>query len=221
MGKTSTRGQKGANSRAGAGGQIWYEGGQTPLFKRTPKRGFKNFNRKELDVVNLARIHLWISQGRLDPTQPITMKNLFDSGLCPHIKHGVKLLGEGAEGFKIPIKIQVSYSSESARKAIEAAGGCVEHVWFNRVTLRAHLKPEKFDILPRSNGVPQPSLYWRYPHLAGPYSFKHKEDEAAFKERIVHQSPPVSMEDIRKRQIELGLQFGKSVPQEQQVQQQL
>lgn len=55
--------------------------------------------------------------------------------------------------------------SESAKAAVEAAGGSVEKVYFNRVTLRAHLKPEKFDILPRSNGIPPPKLWKRYPLL--------------------------------------------------------
>ena len=94
MGKTSTRGQKGANSRSGAGGQVWYEGGQTPLFKRTPKRGFKNVNHEELVTLNLHKLAEWIKAGRIDPNNVITMRDLFYAGLCSQIKQGVKLLGE-------------------------------------------------------------------------------------------------------------------------------
>jgi len=176
-GKTSGRGSKGAGQRSGSGGQVWYEGGQTPLYKRTPKFGFKNFNKERLNVVNLDRIMQFVESKRIDPTQPITMKILQDSGAIHRVKEGVKLLAFGKERVNIPLKFQLTYSSREAREIVTAAGGSVEHVWFGRVPLRAHLKPHKFAILPRSNGLPPPRLYWRYPHLAPPHAFKHKADE--------------------------------------------
>lgn len=166
-GKTSTRGHKGQGQRKGLRKRT-FEGGQTPLFRRTPKRGFVNSKRQELAELNLDRLVQWVEMGRLDSSSPITMKALRDSGCLRQIRYGVKLLGKGCNALarlKTPLHLEVSFSSEASREAVEAAGGTVKHVWFGRVPLRAHLKPEKFDILPHGNGVPPPKLRYRYPEI--------------------------------------------------------
>ena len=82
--------------RLSPGGSVspWYEGGQTPLFRRTPKRGFKNFFREPLNVINIGKLVHWIEAGRIDPTNLITMKILRDSRAVGRVKHGVKLLAD-------------------------------------------------------------------------------------------------------------------------------
>jgi len=147
-GKTCGRGHKGQKSRAGNHGLKGkgFEGGQTPIHKRVPKWGFSNAKFKiEFNSVNLSRIHQWIIAGRIDASKPITMKELFDSNLSGKIKHGVKLLGVGAEKFDIPITIEVSRASKSAIEAVEKAGGTIVCSYYNRVGLRALLRPDKFD----------------------------------------------------------------------------
>lgn len=95
LGRTAGRGTKGQTSREGGGIPHGFEGGQSPLWRRTPKYGVmhKRF-RKENEVLNLSKLQLWIDTGRIDPTKPITMKTLLDSGCLSHIKHGVKILSE-------------------------------------------------------------------------------------------------------------------------------
>jgi len=83
----------GANSRSGAGGQIWYEGGQTPLWKRSPKRGFNNkIFAYRLTGLNLNKLVKWIEDKRIDPSLPITLKTLYDTNIV-QFKEGVKILG--------------------------------------------------------------------------------------------------------------------------------
>ena len=79
-GGTSTRGHKGDKARSGAKEKRHFEGGQTPMQRRLPKRGFQNINREPLDPLNLNRLAEWISKGRIDATKPITLRVLTDSG---------------------------------------------------------------------------------------------------------------------------------------------
>ncbi len=104
-----------------------------------------------METVNLDRIQLFVDMGRLDASKKITMKELVGCGLvtCSRVKHGVKLLGKGAENLKIPLDIEVSQASEGAIKAIEAAGGSVVSMYYNRLGLRALLKPHKFEVIPQ------------------------------------------------------------------------
>ncbi|KAG0368466.1 ribosomal protein L18e/L15P [Gamsiella multidivaricata] len=150
-GNTAARGHKGQKARAGNGGQPkpGYEGGQTRLIDRLPKRGFKNPEHKEFQPLNLDRLQFWIESGRVDATQTITMKHLLDSRCIHNIQDGVKLLGDGKADFKTPINIEVSRASKSAIKAIESCGGKITSVYYNKLGLRALTKPEKFDQLPR------------------------------------------------------------------------
>ncbi|KAI8977656.1 ribosomal protein L18e/L15P [Mycotypha africana] len=149
-GKTSGRGHKGQNARSGNGKPVpWFEGGQTPLVRRIPKRGFNNIHGKEYQEVNLDRLQHWIQTGRIDASQPITMKHLLDSRCIHKIEDGVKLLSNGAETFKIPITIEVSRASQKAIEAVEKAGGKIVTRYYNALGLRSLIHPEKFTVLPK------------------------------------------------------------------------
>jgi len=109
------------------------------------KRGFQNFCKLEYREVNLAKLKEWIDNGRIDPNELITMKTMRDSGLINRkVGTGVVLLGRGGFKFKHKIEIQVSKATEGARAAIENAGGQVDHVYYNKLGLRAMFMPEWF-----------------------------------------------------------------------------
>lgn len=118
LGKTCGRGHKGQNSRAGSGARIGYEGGQMPLHRRLPKRGFNNIFRKECSIVNLDRI---VANEKIDKTKPITKEVLIAAGLIRKIQIPVKVLGDGT--VDIPLEIVVERFSSTAVKKIEDAGG--------------------------------------------------------------------------------------------------
>lgn len=149
-GKTSRRGHKGQKARAGRGVHPTFEGGQTKLYKRLPKRGFTNVHAEEMVPVNVGTIQDYIDMGRLpvpaDGDRPLTIKDLVDAGItkASSVKYGVKLLGKGQYRLRSPIKIEVSRASDKAIAAIERAGGEITTVHYNRLALRALLKPEKF-----------------------------------------------------------------------------
>ncbi len=117
-GKTSGKGQKGQNSRSGGGVAIGFEGGQTPFFKRMPKRGFTNFTRKEYAVVNLKDLN------RFEDGAEVDFAALKAAGLIKKELDGVKVLGNGKLEKKLTVK--AAKFSKSAEKAIEEAGGKVE-----------------------------------------------------------------------------------------------
>ena len=149
-GKTSGRGHKGQKARAGRGVHPTFEGGQTKLYKRLPKRGFTNVHAEEMVPINVGTLQDYIDMGRLplpaDGDQPLTIKDLVDAGItkASSVKHGIKLLGKGQYRLRSPIKIEVSRASDKAIAAIERAGGEITTVHYNRLALRALLKPEKF-----------------------------------------------------------------------------
>ena len=111
-GKTAGRGQKGQLARTGGKTRLGFEGGQMPLFRRMPKRGFKNVNRKEYAIINLNDLN------RFDDGSEVTIDTL-KSSLA-----GVKLLANGE--LKVKLTVKVNKASEAAKKAVEAAGGTVE-----------------------------------------------------------------------------------------------
>ncbi|CAO3627995.1 unnamed protein product [Cunninghamella echinulata] len=149
-GKTAGRGHKGQKARSGNGKPTpWFEGGQSPLVKIVPKRGFYNIHGKEYQELNLDRLQHWIKTGRLDASQPITMKHLLDSRCIHKIEDGVKLLSVGADSFTTPITIEVSRASQKAIEAIENAGGKITTKYYNKLGLRAVIHPEKFTQLPK------------------------------------------------------------------------
>ncbi|KAJ2157299.1 YmL10 [Coemansia sp. RSA 552] len=149
-GKTCGRGQKGQKSRSGNSKPgPGFEGGQTPLTRVFPKRGFKNAHGRELQPLNLDRVQHWINTGRLDATKPITLREVYGSNMVK-FKDGVSLLGRGAEFLTTPITIEVTRASQAAIKRVEELGGRVVCVYHNKLALRALLHPEKFAVLPKS-----------------------------------------------------------------------
>lgn len=122
-GKTAGRGIKGQKSRSGValGG---YEGGQMPLYRRLPKRGFSKPNRKEFAVVNLGLIEKFVTEGKLDAGQPITEDALVASGLVRRKRDGVRVLAKGEIAAKV--ELVVTGASKSAVEAVEKAGGSVQ-----------------------------------------------------------------------------------------------
>ncbi|KAF7983115.1 hypothetical protein HWV62_24067 [Athelia sp. TMB] len=141
-GGTAGRGANGQNSRTGSKVKPGFTGGQTPLSKRFPKRGFTNQNDKTWAPVNLDRLQHWINQGRLDssPSKPITARELLLSGCIHDVHDGIKLLGDGAEHLKTPIHITPARASQSAIKAIEGLGGSVYCKYYNTLSLRDCVK---------------------------------------------------------------------------------
>ena len=117
-GKTAGKGQKGQNSRTGGGVSIGFEGGQNPLYRRLPKRGFKNRNRVEYALVNLKDLN------RFEDGTVVTEELLIETKLVKKEYAGVKVLGNGELTKKLTVK--VSKVSESAKAAIEKVGGSVE-----------------------------------------------------------------------------------------------
>ena len=122
LGKTSGRGVKGQKARSGVAIK-GFEGGQMPLHRRLPKRGFNNIFAKKYNEVNLGRIQAAVDSGRLDGKKPITVTALKDAGLIRRPKDGVRLLGHGEITAKLAF--EVTGASASAIKAVEAKGGTV------------------------------------------------------------------------------------------------
>jgi large subunit ribosomal protein L15 len=144
-GGTSTRGHNGQKSRAGNGKpKAGFEGGQTPITRRYPKRGFTNIFAKEFTTVNVNRIQQWIDEGRLDPTKPITARELYESACVHSFGDGIKLLAKGAASLSHPIHLIVSRASPAAIAAVENSGGSIVCKYYSRVSLRALVKPEKY-----------------------------------------------------------------------------
>jgi large subunit ribosomal protein L15 len=129
MGKRSTRGQKGAGSRSGWHSRLFYEGGQTPLMRRLPKRGFTNtpFSTTRFAVLNVADLNVFDDGEEIDP------EALHASGLVKDMKDGVKILGDG--DLERKLKVKAHRFSKSAVEKIQAKGG-------EAITLRA-AKPKK------------------------------------------------------------------------------
>jgi len=117
-GKTSGKGHKGQNSRAGGGVRPGFEGGQNPLFRRMPKRGFNNISKKDIVVLNVRDLE------RFDNGSLITLETLLDSGLIKAVKDGVKILATGELTKALTVKIDKV--SPAAAKKIVAVGGKVE-----------------------------------------------------------------------------------------------
>ncbi|MBZ6079236.1 50S ribosomal protein L15 [Microvirga puerhi] len=121
-GKTGGRGVKGQTSRTGVAIK-GFEGGQMPLHRRLPKRGFNKPNAIELNEVNLGRIQQAVEAGKLDKSAPITLEALLAAGVVSKPRDGVKILGVGE--LKAKLSFQVNGASKSAVAAIEKAGGSV------------------------------------------------------------------------------------------------
>ena len=117
-GKTAGRGTKGYNSRSGGGVRPGYEGGQMPLQRRLPKRGFTNIFKKNIAVINIRDL------AKFDKGSVVDTAALIQAGLVKGQRDGIKLLGQGEITYSLDVK--VNQVSKSAREKIEAAGGKVE-----------------------------------------------------------------------------------------------
>ncbi len=117
-GKTAGRGHKGQKARSGGGVRVGFEGGQMPLARRVPKRGFNNIFAKPLEIINLSVLNAF------NDGDTVTAQVLLDKGILSKCPYGYKVLGNG----KITKKLTVEASafSKSAQEAIEAAGGKAE-----------------------------------------------------------------------------------------------
>ena len=116
-GKTAGKGHKGQKARSGAT-RIGFEGGQMPLYRRLPKRGFTNRNSKTIVGVNVEKLE------RFDADSVVTVETLLESGVIRHAYDGVKILGNGELTKKLTVKVNAF--SEGAKAKIEALGGTCE-----------------------------------------------------------------------------------------------
>ena len=119
-GGTACKGAKGQNARSGGGVRPNFEGGQMPLSRRLPKRGFRNPFRKFIQIVNIDQLKIFPA-GTV-----VTVESLIASGLVKGKGDGIKVLGKGEIGY--PLSLKVAMVSDGARKKIEAAGGSIEEV---------------------------------------------------------------------------------------------
>lgn len=121
-GKTGGRGVKGQKSRTGVSIN-GFEGGQMPIYRRLPKRGFHNIFRKDYVVVNLGQLQQAIEAGRIDAGQTVGVEALRGAGLVKNVRDGVRLLAKGE--IKAKVTIEVAGASKAAVQAVEQAGGSV------------------------------------------------------------------------------------------------
>jgi large subunit ribosomal protein L15 len=118
QGKTGGRGHNGQKARSGGGVPPWFEGGQMPLNRRLPKRGFTNIFKKHYQLVNLDQL-----EGRFEAGQQVDGVTLAEAGLIKYAERPVKLLGRGE--LSKQLTVAVDKASQTAVKAVEAAGGSV------------------------------------------------------------------------------------------------
>ena len=121
-GKTGGRGLNGQKSRSGVS-LVGFEGGQMPLYRRLPKRGFTNISKIEFDVVNIGRLQSAIDQNKIDIAKVIDVQAMKDAGLVSGNQNGVRLLGMGKLSTKL--NVEVAGASKSAILAVEKVGGKV------------------------------------------------------------------------------------------------
>ena len=118
LGKNGGSGNKGQKSRSGGGVRPGFEGGQNPIYRRLPKRGFTNISRVEYDVVNVRDLNKFENETVVTPTL------LVEKGLIPSSYNNVKILGDGE--LKVKLTVKANKFSKSAEEAIKNAGGTVE-----------------------------------------------------------------------------------------------
>ena len=137
-GKTSGKGHKGQKSRSGVSIK-GYEGGQMPIHRRLPKRGFTNINRINYTELNLDNIQKLIDGKKIDTKKIISYKILLDLGLVKSKKSKIKLLGKG--DIKVKIDIEVSAFSKSAKDSVEKIGGSVIILDDKKKSIKQDKKP--------------------------------------------------------------------------------
>lgn len=117
-GKTGGRGHKGQKARSGGGVRIGFEGGQMPLARRIPKRGFNNIFAKPLEIINLSALN------KFEDGETVNAESLLAKGILSKCEYGIKVLGNGSVTKKVTV--QAAAFSQAAKEAIEAAGGKAE-----------------------------------------------------------------------------------------------
>ena len=117
-GKTAGRGHKGQKARSGGSTRLGFEGGQMPLYRRIPKRGFKNYNYKEIIGINVSKLDVF------ENGTEVTVETLIESGIVKNPRDAVKILGDGELTKKLTVKVNAF--SKSAEEKITAAGGTCE-----------------------------------------------------------------------------------------------
>ena len=117
-GKTAGRGHKGQKARSGGGVRVGFEGGQMPLARRIPKRGFNNIFAKPLEIINLSELD------KFNDGDTVTAEALLEKRILSSCRYGYKVLGKGSVTKKVTV--QANAFSDSAKKAIEEAGGKAE-----------------------------------------------------------------------------------------------
>jgi large subunit ribosomal protein L15 len=122
-GKTAGRGVKGQKARSGVAIN-GFEGGQMPLYRRLPKRGFNNIFAKDFNIVSLARVQVAIDAGKLDAKETVTVEALIKAGVIRRAKDGVRLLSDGE--LKAKVAFDVAGASKAAIDKVEKAGGSVK-----------------------------------------------------------------------------------------------
>jgi large subunit ribosomal protein L15 len=122
-GKTAGRGVKGQKARSGVAVN-GFEGGQMPLYRRLPKRGFKNIFAKDFNIVSLARIQAAVDAKKLDAKATVTTEALVKAGVLRRAKDGVRLLGDGE--LKAKLAFEIEGASKPAIEKVEKAGGSVK-----------------------------------------------------------------------------------------------
>lgn len=122
LGKTSGRGVKGQKSRTGVAIK-GFEGGQMPIYRRLPKRGFTKWRRKDFNAINIGRLQTAVDAGSVDASQPVDLAKLVEAGVIRRPKDGLRVLGKGE--LSVKLDITADHVSEGARAAIEKAGGSV------------------------------------------------------------------------------------------------
>lgn len=122
-GKTSGRGVKGQSSRSGVAIN-GFEGGQMPIYRRLPKRGFKNPFTKSFNEISVGKVQEAIDSGRLDGKKAVTIEALVEAGLIRRARDGVRLLGSGE--IKSKVSFDIAGASKSAIEKVEKAGGSVK-----------------------------------------------------------------------------------------------
>ncbi len=139
-GETAGRGVKGQKSRSGVS-LIGFEGGQMPIYRRTPKRGFTNIFAKKYEIVNIGRLQKAIDDKRLDAKGTINAETMTAAGLICNNRDGVRLLGQGE--LKAGVTIEVAGATKSAMAAVEKVGGKVILPEASKVELEAQEKSAK------------------------------------------------------------------------------
>ncbi|MCS6778418.1 MAG: 50S ribosomal protein L15 [Geminicoccaceae bacterium] len=123
LGKTAGKGHKGAKARRSNPKPPWFEGGQMPIYRRLPKRGFKNPTRGEFAVLNLDTLQEAVEAGKIAAGAVLDGAKLVEAGVIRRTRDGVRLLGRGE--LAVPLTLEVAHASKKAIEAVERAGGKV------------------------------------------------------------------------------------------------